>query len=185
MTRIDTDHTDQKPDVNRVTERVIGCAFLVGKALGPGFLEKVYENALAHELKKAGLRVEQQPRLKVWYDGVCVGEYAADLVVEGSVVVEVKAARALAESHKAQCLHYLAATSLPVCLLLNFAARVEVKRFAGPGAPRLDPSSRPCSSVSSVASSPAFPPVQPGEVPMTWAEAAELEELDSRADPSA
>ena len=146
--------TDKEPGLplNLVTEKVIGCAFAVGKVLGPGFLEKVYENALAHEIRKAGLRVEQQRRVLVWYDGIVVGDYVADVLVEDRVLVEVKARRAIVDEHIAQSLNYLTATRLTVCLLLNFARRVEVKRIAGPGAPRLD-ATGPCPSVSSVAGS--------------------------------
>jgi GxxExxY protein len=121
-------HTDEEM-LNQITERIIGCAFTVANGLGCGFAEKVYENAMAHELRKAGLAVEQQKPITVIYDGVVVGEYLADLLVEGTVLVELKAARALDDAHTAQCLNYLAATGIPVCLLLNFGKRVEVKRF--------------------------------------------------------
>ena len=115
-----------------ITERIIGCAYKVGSHLGCGFLEKCYENALAHELRKAGLRVEQQVSLKVWYDGIVVGEYVADMIVEGVVLVELKAIQGLEPIHSAVCINYLAATELPVCLLINFGKRVDVKRIAGP-----------------------------------------------------
>ncbi len=95
-------------------------------------MEKCYENALAHELRKAGLQVEQQLPLKVWYDDVIVGEYVADLLVEGKVLVELKAIQNLDAIHSAQCINYLAATKFPLCLLINFSKRVEVKRIAGP-----------------------------------------------------
>ena len=123
--------TDEKA-LNAITERIIGCAFKVGSHLGCGFLEKCYENALAHELRKAGLRVQQQLALKVWYDGVVVGEYVADLIVEGVVLVELKAIQSLDTIHSAQCINYLAATKLQLCLLINFGKRVDVKRIAGP-----------------------------------------------------
>ena len=114
---------------DNISERIIGCAFIVSNALGSGFLEKVYENALAHELNKAGLGVTQQIAIKVEYDGVNVGSYVADLVVENAILVEVKAVRALDAMHDAQCLNYLKATGLKVCLLLNFAKpRLEFKR---------------------------------------------------------
>src|SRR3954451_19460846 len=116
-----------------ITEKIIGGAYRVGSKLGCGFLEKCYENALAHELRKAGLRVEQQVALKVWYDDVVVGEYVADLIVEGVVLVELKAIQSLDTIHSAQCINYLAATKLPVCLLINFGKRVDMKRIAGPG----------------------------------------------------
>ena len=115
--------------MNQLTERIIGCAFKVANVLGCGFAEKVYENAMVHELKKAGISVEQQKTVAVYYDGVLVGEYFADLLVEGKVLVELKAIRSLDDAHTAQCLNYLAATGVPVCLLLNFGKRVEVKRF--------------------------------------------------------
>lgn len=117
-------------ELNAITERVIGCAFEVSDALGSGFLEKVYENALAHELRKCGLQVRQQERVVVRYDGVVVGDYLADLLVESSVLVELKAARALDEIHMAQCLNYLKATGLRLCLLTNFGMpKVEIKRL--------------------------------------------------------
>jgi GxxExxY protein len=115
-----------------ITERIIGCAFRVGSKLGCGFLEKCYENALAHELRKAGLRVQQQVAIKVWYDDVIVGDFIADLIVEGVVLVELKAISGLDTIHSAICINYLTATKLPVCLLINFGRKVEVKRIAGP-----------------------------------------------------
>ena len=113
-----------------LSEKIIGGAFNVSNSLGPGFLEKVYENALAHELRKAGLDVRQQFPVDVVYDGVVVGEFVADLLVESQIVVELKAAKNLDDAHLAQCLNYLKATRLPLCLLLNFGKpRVEVKRI--------------------------------------------------------
>ena len=102
-------------EVNRLSERVIDSAFTVLNTLGVGFLEKVYENALAHELRKIGVAVSQQHALVVRYDGVVVGEYAVDLLVEQSVLVELKAVRALDEVHHAQCLNYLRASGLHLC----------------------------------------------------------------------
>src|SRR5450756_2364932 len=98
--------------LDEISERVIGCAFTVANTLGVGFLEKVYENALAHELTKAGLMVGQQIAIGVEYDGVAVGSYVADLLVENAVLVEIKTVRALDTSHDAQCLNYLRATGL-------------------------------------------------------------------------
>lgn len=118
---------------NAVTERIIGCAYKVASKMGCGFLEKCYENALAHEMKKAGLNFQQQVRLDVWYDSeVIVGEYVADFVVEGTILVELKAIQGLESIHTAQCINYLAATQLPICLLINFGKRVDVKRVVGP-----------------------------------------------------
>jgi GxxExxY protein len=117
-------------ELDRITERVIGCAFVVGNKLGCGFLEKVYENALAYELRKAGLEIEQQVRIDVHYDGVVVGEYRADLLVEGCVLVELKAVKTIVERDWAQCLNYIKATRLTLCLLINFGnPKVEVKRI--------------------------------------------------------
>ena len=117
-------------ELNELSEQIIGCAYAVSGGLGCGFLEKVYENALAHELRKAGLKVRQQCPIRIHYDGKLVGEYAADLVVEGSILVELKAVREFDEVHMAQCLNYLKATGLSLCLLVNFGKpRVDVKRI--------------------------------------------------------
>lgn len=114
-----------------LTERIIGCAYTVSNSLGCGFLEKVYENALAHELRKAGFRVVQQQKVNVVYDGIEVGFYEADIVVDECVIIEVKATRALDDAHKAQCINYLKATGIRLGLLINFGTpRVEVKRVA-------------------------------------------------------
>ncbi len=116
--------------LNRITRTIIGCAFTVGNALGYGFLEKVYENALTIEIRKHGLTAEQQQPVKVYYSGEVVGEFFADILVEGSVLIELKAAKAFDEAHIAQCLNYLKATGLKLCLLINFGAnKVEVKRI--------------------------------------------------------
>jgi GxxExxY protein len=116
--------------LNSITERIIGCAVTVANTLKTGFLEKVYENALAHELGKNGLRVAQQHEITVHYDGVTVGTYTADLLVEDAVLVELKAVRALDVNHGAQCINYLKGTGLTLCLLLNFGTpRLEIKRL--------------------------------------------------------
>jgi GxxExxY protein len=129
------EHRFDEERLNAITEKVIGCVFRVANKLGCGFLEKVYENALAHELRKAGLYVEQQYRLIVRYDGVVVGDYVADLLVEGAVLLELKALKALEDVHYAQCINYLRATRLPICLLVNFGRpKVQIKRFKGAGA---------------------------------------------------
>jgi GxxExxY protein len=119
-----------KEKLNQITERIIGCAFTVSNTLGSGFLEKVYENALAHELRQTGLTVEQQHPIKVYYDEVVVGDYLADLLVDDYVLVELKAIKALGDIEMAQCLNYLRATGLRICLVLNFRKpRVQVKRI--------------------------------------------------------
>ena len=111
-----------------LTHIIIGCAYKVHNTLGPGFLEKVYENALRIELEKAGLRVKQQEPIRVIYDGQIVGEYYADLWVDERVVIELKAAQTLVKQHEVQLVNYLAATGVESGLLLNFGPSVEVKR---------------------------------------------------------
>jgi len=98
--------------------------------LGVGFLEKVYENALAHELRKIGLNVAQQHGVTVRYDDI-VGGYTADMLVEGIVVVELKAVKTLDSAHTAQCINYLKTSGLRLCPPLNFGKpRVEIHRLA-------------------------------------------------------
>jgi GxxExxY protein len=123
-------NTDEKT-LNPITEKIIGCAYKVGSKLGCGFLERCYENAMVYELRKLGLKVEQQVPLKVWYDDIIVGEYVADLIVEDSILIELKAIQGLEPIHSAICINYLAACHLPLCLLINFGKRVDIKRIAG------------------------------------------------------
>jgi GxxExxY protein len=112
------------------TEKIIGCGMKVSNTLGIGFLERVYENALALELRRAGLRVEQQKCISVLYEGVVVGDDAADLIVDGSVLVELKAAKVIDRAHEAQILNYLRATGMRVGLILNFGtSRLGIKRM--------------------------------------------------------
>lgn len=119
-----------KQELNETTERIIGCAFTVANALGCGFRERVYENALAHEPRKAGLAVEQQKAIKVSYDNIIVGDYIADLIVNDQILVETKAVRKLDDVHFAQCLNYLRATRKPLCLLINFGVpRIQLRRI--------------------------------------------------------
>ncbi len=122
-------NTDERR-LNDVTQRVIEAAFKVSNTLGAGFLEKVYENALAVELRKGGIKTMQQAAVRVYYDGVVVGHYVADLIVSDEVLVELKATKSFDEIHTAQCLNYLRATGLKVCLLLNFGTtKVGIKRI--------------------------------------------------------
>ena len=112
-----------------LTERIIGCAMTVHRILGPGFLESVYQNALAHELRKAGLEVECERRIQVTYDGVVVGEFSADMLVQQSILIENKAVQALVPAHEVQLVNYLTATGIEIGLLINFGAeRLEFKR---------------------------------------------------------
>lgn len=121
--------TDDRHDA--LTERIIGCAFKVANRLGPGFLERVYENALVHELRKCGLLVDQQRAFPVVYDEVVVGEYVADIVVENKVLLELKAVKALDDVFTAICINYLKASGLRRCLLINFAKpRIDIRRIA-------------------------------------------------------
>lgn len=122
-------------ELDALSEAVIGPAFRVSNSLGAGFLEKVYENAvyenaMAVELRKTGLQVEQQRPIEVRYDGHIVGEYFADLLVEGVLLVGLKAAKALDDIHVAQCINYLKAAGLRLCLLLNIGRpRVQIRRI--------------------------------------------------------
>jgi GxxExxY protein len=111
-----------------LTKMIIGCAYKVHNALGSGFLEKVYENALKIELEKIGLVVKQQEPINVTYGGQVVGEYFADLWVDGRVVIELKASQMLVKQNEVQLVNYLAATGIDCGLLLNFGPSVEVKR---------------------------------------------------------
>lgn len=117
-------------ELNQLTEKIIGCLYTVSNTLGGGFLEKIYQNAAAIEIAKTGLIAHQQYPIHVKYDGIVVGEYFADLVVQNLVLVELKAVRLLDEVHAAQCLNYLRATRLPVCLLVNFyRPKLEIRRI--------------------------------------------------------
>ncbi|MDQ6652199.1 MAG: GxxExxY protein [Acidobacteriota bacterium] len=111
-----------------LTEKIIGCAFKVHNALGPGFLEKVYENGLRIELERLGFTVKQQEPINVNYEGQVVGEYYADLWVDECVVIEVKAALTIIKQYEVQLVNYLAATGIDCGLLLNFGLSVQVKR---------------------------------------------------------
>jgi GxxExxY protein len=115
-------------EINALTERVIACAYTVHNQLGPGFLEKVYENALRIELEEAGLSVLQQHPISVNYRGRIVGDFFADLMVDNRVLVELKAVRTLAKEHEVQLVNYLTATGIDDGLLVNFGSSVEVKR---------------------------------------------------------
>ncbi len=117
-------------ELNQITKKIIGCVYRVSNTLGCGFLEKVYENALVIELNRARLQFQQQHPIKVLYDSLTVGEFAVDLLVEDRVIVELKATKAFDEIHSAQCMNYLRASNLNICLLVNFGApRVQIKRI--------------------------------------------------------
>ena len=115
------------PDAE-LTQVVIGAAYAVHNALGGGFLEKVYENAMVVELQEKGLGFQQQARLGVHYRGREVGEYYADLLVEGRIIVELKAVDALSRQHEIQLVNYLTVTGINTGLLINFGESVAVRR---------------------------------------------------------
>jgi len=113
-----------------LTYRIRGCVFEVSRELGGGYLEKVYERALLRELRLQGLEAEQQVPFPVRYKGELVGEYYADLVVEHSVVLELKAQDKLSSSYDAQLLHYLRASGKRLGMLINFTSpRATIKRL--------------------------------------------------------
>jgi GxxExxY protein len=113
-----------------VTERIIGCAFTVANTLGVGFAEKIYENALAYEMRKRGLTVSQQRGIIVRNDNVIMGKNSADMVVNDHIIIELKVTKSIANEHVAQCMNYLRATGESLCLLINFGRpRIEVRRI--------------------------------------------------------
>ena len=118
-------------DIKVLCDQVRQTRFQVHAYLGHGHLEKVYENALAHRLRKAGLKVIQQQSLKVFdEDGTLIGDYLADLLVEDVLMVELKTAKSLAHEHEAQILGYLKASRFEHGLLINFgSARFEIRKF--------------------------------------------------------
>ena len=112
-----------------LTEKVIGCAMKVHRQLGSGFLESVYRNALAFELRRAGLNVELDKHITVKYEHVIVGDFIADLVVNAALICELKAAVALSKADEVQLVNYLKATNHDFGLLLNFGtASLQFKR---------------------------------------------------------
>jgi GxxExxY protein len=113
-----------------LTGLIIKAYYNVYNKLGYGFLEKVYENALIVELGKFDLKCEKQKAIKVYYDEINVGEYFADLIVNDSVIIELKAAECLVEEHEAQLVNYLRATDIEIGLLLNFGREAQFKRKA-------------------------------------------------------
>lgn len=117
--------------INKITEKIIACAYTVSNTLGAGFLEKVYENAMIIELRENELFVEAQKPLQVIYKEQLIGEYFADLFVENKIIVELKAVKQIDNSHKAQLINYLNACNIRYGLILNFGnPKVEIKRLA-------------------------------------------------------
>jgi GxxExxY protein len=119
----------EAPESYDLCGQVIGLAMKVHSALGPGFLESIYQNALIWELRKSGVRSEAQRPISVYYDGQIVGAFMADVLVNDSLIVEIKAIQVLAKPHEVQLVNYLTATGLDEGLLLNFGAeRLEFKK---------------------------------------------------------
>jgi len=111
-----------------ITDKILKAFFKVNDTLGYGFLEKVYENAMKIELCKMGRKVEQQKNIRVYYDGIEVGDYFSDLIIDDLVIVELKAAESLCPEHEAQLINYLRASKIEVGLLLNFGRKAEFRR---------------------------------------------------------
>ena len=125
---------EQAPEEYDLCGRAIGAAMTVHSTLGPGFLESVYQNALIWELRKAGLKSEAEKPISVHYDGQLVGAFTADMLVNDSVILELKAIQTLAKAHEVQLVNYLVATNIDEGLLVNFGAeRLQFKKkFRGP-----------------------------------------------------
>ena len=113
---------------DKLTEKIIACAYKVHNTLGAGFLEKVYENAMMIELRRQGLFAEQQKSIKIYYEGEVVGDYYADLFVENEIIVEIKAIEKLTKIHEVQTVNYLNGIEKEIGLLINFGSSVIVKR---------------------------------------------------------
>lgn len=113
---------------SELTDQILSAFYKVHRTLGYGFNEKVYENSLVVELRRAGLHVAQQEEIQVFYETQLVGTYLADIIVNNLVMLELKAVKHLLEEHEAQLLNYLKATQIEVGLLLNFGPTAEIKR---------------------------------------------------------
>ncbi len=107
---------------DELTEKIIGCAMRVHSILGPGFLESVYENAFAHELRKHGMNVVCQCPVQVIYDGIIVGDFITDMCIDNKVIIENKAILSLNLAHEVQLVNYLSATGIDIGLLFNFGS---------------------------------------------------------------
>ena len=130
-----------------LTEKIIGVFCDVYNELGFGFLESVYEKAMIIALRSRGLHIEPQFPIPVWFRGQQIGSFAADIVVEDCVIVELKSVRSIDPSHEAQLLNYLRATEMEIGLLLNFGVKPEIKRRVFDN-PRKNIRENPCSSVA-------------------------------------
>ncbi|HYL14055.1 MAG TPA: GxxExxY protein [Terriglobales bacterium] len=133
-----------------LTEKIISVFYSVYNDLGYGFLESVYEECMAIALRDAGLTVDRQVQLPVWFRGHKVGDFRADILVQHSVLIELKSARVLELCHEAQLLHYLKSTEIEVGLLLNFGIRPQFRRLLFDN-DRKKIRANPCESVAGVA----------------------------------
>ena len=125
---MNTDHQDIK--YKKLTEKIIKIFYKVYNKLGYGFLEKVYENAMMFEFKREGIPAVSQFAIKVLYENEIVGEYFADIMVEDTIIIELKAIDSLKKVHEAQLLNYLKATGTKIGFLVNFTyPKAEIKRF--------------------------------------------------------
>ncbi len=124
--------TSEKAELKHreVTEKIIGIFYDVFNELGHGFLESVYQSAMEIALRDAGLRVEREVAIPVWFRSRDVGNFKADLLVEGCVLLELKTAQAIDRAHEAQLMNYLRATEIEVGLLFNFGSKPQFRRFA-------------------------------------------------------
>ncbi len=119
-----------REEINELSNRIIGLALEVHKALGPGFVEKIYQKALAYEFKEAKIIFEEQKRIKVNYKGVYLGDQRVDFLVENEIILELKSVSEINEIHEAQLLSYLKTTDKRLGLILNFAKRkLDIKRL--------------------------------------------------------
>ena len=123
-------NANERESMNALIEKVVGAVYEVANVLGAGFLEKVYERALVVELRARGLQAEAQAAIRVFYKGELVGDYCADILVEGKLLIELKCVDSLSNEHIAQTLNYLKATDRYIALLVNFKhPKVEWKRI--------------------------------------------------------
>ena len=145
-----------------LTEKIIGCAFRVYNTLGSGFLESVYKQAMAVELQKAGLPFVIEAPIEVFYDGKIVGNFFADIIVQGKVILELKAVEEICRVHEIQLVNYLIATDTPIGLVLNFGPHdLKVKRKFRDYAPS---AKTPAEDKDRITGSPGSPssPASPG-----------------------
>jgi GxxExxY protein len=132
-----------------LTEKIIGVFYDVYNELGYGFLESVYEESLVISLREAGLRLERQLAIPVWFRGHQAGQFRGDILVEGKILLELKSTRTLEAAHEAQLLHYLKSTEIEIGLLLNFGARPQFRRLLFDNQ-RKKIRANPCKSVAGV-----------------------------------